>query len=347
MKLPTGSIRKILVLRYRSIGDILLANPALHGLRKTFPNAKIDIIVDDLFEEILRENPNVDRVIINPRKPAGPKWKADLEMLKKLRAEGYDVAVDLHSGPRSAAFAFLSGAKWRAGHAFRLRNRLSYNVPVTTATADEHTWKVQFRVVAELGVNWPTMPEYFLSVSDEMEKSVNERLEKSGFSFDHPLVLLHPGARVMVKRWPAERMGELARWLVDEKGSAVFLAGSPADEEEIRKIRKASGYALPYFTDLNIGELVALINRSAMIVCNDSGPMHIAGVLNIPTVALFGPSDPHVWAPVGEKKAVLACAPMECMPCDQKHCPYEGNHCMTRISVDEVKREVGKMGVLG
>lgn len=347
MKLPIASIRKILVLRYRSIGDILLANPSLHGLRSAFPNAKIDIIVDDLFEEILRANPNVDRVILNPRKPDGPKWKADFEMVKKLRAEEYDIAVDLHSGPRSAALAFLSGAKWRAGHAFRLRNRLSYNVPVTTATTDEHTWKVQFKVVAELGVDWPATPEYFLSVSDEMAKSVNERLKKAGFSSDHPLVLLHPGARVMVKRWPAERMGELARWLVDEKGAAVFLAGAPADEDEIRKIRKASGYALPYFTDLNIGELVALIKRSAMIVCNDSGPMHIAGVLNIPTVALFGPSDPHVWAPVGEKKAVLTCAPMECMPCDQKHCPYEGNHCMTRISVDEVKREVGKLGVLG
>ncbi|MBF0292044.1 MAG: lipopolysaccharide heptosyltransferase II [Nitrospinae bacterium] len=347
MKLPVGSIRKILVLRYRSIGDILLANPALHGLRRTFPMAKIDVLVDDLFGEILRGNPNVDRAILNPRKPAGPKWKADLEMVKKLRSEEYDLAVDLHSGPRSAAFAFLSGAKWRAGHAFRLRNRLSYNVPVTSATTDEHTWKVQFKVVAELGVAWPVTPEYFLSVSDEMANSVNERLKKAGFSSDHPLVLLHPGARVMVKRWPADRMGELARWLVDEKGAAVFLAGAPADEDEIRKIRKASGYALPYFTDLNMGELIALIKRSAMIVCNDSGPMHIAGVLNIPTVALFGPSDPHVWAPVGEKKVVLTCAPMECMPCDQKHCPYEGNHCMTRISVDEVKREVGKLGALG
>ena len=231
MKLPVGSIRRILVLRYRSIGDILLSNPALKGLRETFPTAKIDVLVDDLFEEILRANPNVDRVILNPRKPAGPKWKADLEMVKKLRAEEYDVAVDLHSGPRSAVFAFLSGAKWRAGHAFRLRNRLSYNVPVTSATADEHTWKVQFKVVAELGVAWPEQPEYFLSVSDEMASSVNERLKKAGFSSDHPLVLLHPGARVMVKRWPAERMGELARWLVDEKGAAVFLAGAPADEE--------------------------------------------------------------------------------------------------------------------
>jgi lipopolysaccharide heptosyltransferase II len=347
MKFYPGSIRKILVLRYRSIGDILLANPSLRGLRATFPKAKIHIIVDDVFEDILLRNPNVDRVILNPRKPAAAKWKADLEMALKLRAEKYDVAVDLHGGPRSAVFTLLSGAKWRVGHAFRLRNRLSYNIPVATAHGDEHTWKVQFKAVAELGVKWPGAPEFFLAVSEASAASVSERLKKSGFSLDRPLVLLHPGARVAVKRWPAERMGELARWLVDEKGAAVFLAGSTADEEEIRKIRAASGYALPYFTDLKIGELAALISRSAMIVCNDSGPMHIAGVLSIPTIALFGPSDPHIWAPVGEKKIMLACAPMECMPCDQKQCPYDGNHCMTRISVDEVKRAVGRMGVLG
>lgn len=347
VNIDPNSVKKILVLRYRSIGDILLANPALHGLRKKFQKARIDIIVDDVFADILRGNKNVNRLILNPRKPSGSKLKADFEMIQSLRAEKYDIAIDLHGGPRSAAFTFLSGAKWRVGHAFRLRNRLSYNIPVTTATTDEHTWKVQFKAVAALGAKWPDKPEFFLSVSEETAKSVNDRLEKSGFSFDRPLVLLHPGARVMVKRWPADRMGELARWLVDEKGTAVFLAGSPADEDEIKKIRKASGYALPFFTDLTIGELAALISRSATIVCNDSGPMHIAGVLNIPVVALFGPSDPAVWAPVGDRKIALTCAPMECMPCDQKHCPYEGNHCMTRISVDEVKRAVGRMGVLG
>jgi lipopolysaccharide heptosyltransferase II len=346
MKINFASIRKILVLRYRSIGDILLANPALKGLRDKFHNAKIHVLIDDVFEDILAGNKNVDRLILNPRKPAGARWIGDIEMVKKLRAEKYDIAVDLHSGPRSAMFALLSGAGLRAGHAFRLRNKLSYNVPVAHATADEHTWKVQFRVVAALGAKWPARPEFFLHVGDEAALSLKDKLARAGFTFDRPFVVLHPGARVMVKRWPAERMGELARWLVDEKKVAVFLAGSPADGPEIRKIRNASGYALPFFTELRLGELVALINQSALVVCNDSGPMHIAGVLNIPTVALFGPSDPQVWAPVGDRNITLACAPMECMPCDQKHCPYEGNHCMTRISVDEVKREVERIGVL-
>lgn len=347
MEIDPNSIKKILVLRYRSIGDILLSNPALHGLRKKFQKARIDVIVDDLFADVLRGNKNVNRLILNPRKPSGSKLKADFEMIQSLRAEKYDIAVDLHGGPRSSMFTLLSGAKWRVGHAFRLRNRLSYNIPVTNATTDEHTWRVQFKTVAALGVKWPDKPSYHITVSEDMAQSVVKRLEAAGLMFDRPLALFHPGARVMVKRWPAERMGELARWLVDEKGVAVVLAGSPADEEEIKKIRTASGYALPFFTDLKIGELVALIARSHLVVCNDSGPMHIAGVLNTPTLALFGPSDPNVWAPVGERKVILTCAPMECMPCDQKRCPYEGNHCMTRIGVEDAKRAVNGLGVLG
>ncbi len=347
MRLNPGSIRKILVLRYRSIGDILLANPSLKGLRETFPEAKIHMIVDDVFEELLRGNPNVDQVILNPRKPAGSKLRRDFEMLKKIRAEKYDIVVDLHGGPRSSLFTFLSGAKWRVGHAFRLRNRLSYNIPVTTASGDDHTWKVQFKVVAELGVKWPDKPEFFLEVRDEAVKSLSARIRSSGFSSDRALVLLHPGARVMVKRWPAVRMGELARWLVDEKGGAVFMAGSPDDELEIKHTRMVAGYALPFFIDLTLGELIALVHRSSMVICNDSGPMHIASVLNKPTIALFGPSDPRIWGPLCPRKIVLTCAPMECMPCDQKHCPYEGNHCMTRITSDQVKRAVNRIGVLG
>ncbi|MBI5816550.1 MAG: lipopolysaccharide heptosyltransferase II [Nitrospinae bacterium] len=346
MNAAPHSARKILALRYRSIGDIILSNPALAGLRRTFPQAQIHMLVDDVFAEILNGNPNVDRVITSPRKPEGPQWKADLEMVKTLRAENYDITVDLHGGPRSSWFSLLSGAKIRAGHPFRWRNRVCYNVNAKTPAADDHTWKVQFLVAEALGAKWPDEPEFILAVSDESRRTMAEKMSKEGFTFDRPLILLHPGARIDVKRWPADRMGELARWLVDKKGVAVALAGSAADTEEIKRIRGASGYAIPFFTGLSLGELAALIERSAAIVCNDSGPMHMAGALHIPTVALFGPSDPHVWEPVGCRKIIITPPPMDCMPCGQKGCPKEGNHCMTRIGVNEVKTAVERLGVL-
>jgi len=338
-----GLVRKILVLRYRSIGDILLSNPSLAGLKKTFPRAVIHFLVDDVFGELLYHNKNVDKVILNPRKKLQRGLGAEIDFIRKIREENYDLAVDLQAGPRGAVTTLLSGARLRVGHKFRFRNKICYNMYAEDPLTEDHSWKVQFKVVTPLGVPWPEEPEFFLDFPESAAKSVNDKLEKAGLLFDRPMVLLHPGARVPVKRWPSDKMGALARWLVDERQVAVILAGADSDAEEIASIKRHSGYALPSFLDLSIPELAALIGMSGMLVCNDSGPMHMAGVLDTPVVALFGPSDPNLWGPVGNRKITVSCDPMECQPCDQKNCLYEGVHCMTRIDVEAVKQAVDKL----
>jgi len=346
MQFKTDSIKKILVIRYRSIGDILLCNPTLAGLRRRFPGAKIHLLIDDIFEEILYNNPNVDRLVLNRRHKENSGLKSDLETIKEIRSEKYDLVVDLQTGPRGAITTLLSGAKIRAGHPYRLRNRLCYNMYAEKASPDDHSWRIQFRTVRPFGADWPKKPELFLDVPDKAIESARGRLNKAGLMFDRPIVLLHPGARVQVKRWPAVKLGLLSRWLVDEKLCAVVLTGSEADRDEIKAIRKASGYALPFFTDLGLLELAALLKISNMVVCNDSGPMHMAGALNTPMVALFGPSDPTLWTPLGSPSITISCAPMECMPCDQNNCVREGDHCMTHIEIDEVKLAIERLGVL-
>ena len=343
MNFAPGSVQKILVLRYRSIGDILLSNPTLKALREKFPKAEIHYLADDLFVKLLHNNPNIDQVVTHHRDAESDGIASQWDDIKLLRDQDYDLAIDLQTGPRGAFTTLLCGATTRLGHPYRLRNRLCYNMYGDPPQPEDHTWQVQFRTVLPLGIKWPDKPEFFLDISDNAMTSQHKRLESEGLMFDRPIVMLHPGARVQTKRWPADLMGELARWLVDIKNMAVILAGSKADEDEIMAIRKASGYALPYFTQLGLSELGAMIKASNMIICNDSGPMHMAGVLGTPTVALFGPSDPTVWAPVGAKKEIVTCDPMECMPCDQKGCDYEGDHCMTRIEVDDVKRAVDKL----
>ncbi|MDH5511115.1 MAG: lipopolysaccharide heptosyltransferase II [Nitrospinota bacterium] len=343
MNFDPASIRKILVLRLRSIGDILLSNPSLAALKRTFPRAVIHFVVDDVFEDLLYNNKNVDMVITNPRDKSSRGLMTDIAFIRRLRQENYDLAVDLQAGPRGAFAALLSGARHRIGHHFQFRNWLCYNMKAETPYPDDHSWRVQFKVVTPLGAQWPEEPEYFLDFPESATQSITNKLEKEGLMFDRPLVLLHPGARTPVKRWPAESMGALARWLVDEMEMAVILAGSASDDEEIKTIRRASGYALPAYTDLTLWQLAALIKMSAMIVCNDSGPMHMAGVLDTPVVAIFGPSDPVLWGPVGQRKSVVTCEPMECQPCDQNNCIYEGDHCTSRIELPEVQRAVERL----
>ncbi len=345
MRIDHTSVRKILVIRLRSIGDILLTNPTLHALREGYPNASIDMLVDDIFVDVLYGNPNIDRVIPHTRQVEGPKWKSDLAFARTIRREKYDMVVDLQGGPRGASLTLFSGARYKVGHPFRFRNRIAYNVYGEHPRSDDHSWLVQFKTIVKLGFAPPEHPDYFVDVEPVVKASLREKLEKKGLLFDRPIVLLHPGARIDEKRWPAANMGRLASWLVDEKGWAVILAGGPADKTEIDLIRRTSGYALPAMTDLTVAELMALIGGVDLIICNDSGPMHIAGVFDTPTVALFGPSDPTLWSPVGHHHAILTPAPMDCMPCDQKGCDLTGDHCMTRIDIESVKSAVSRFSL--
>lgn len=343
MNFDPASIRKILVLRLRSIGDILLSNPSLAALKRTFPRAVIHFVVDDIFEDLLYNNKNVDKVVTNARKKSDRGILADIAFIRRLRKEHYDLAVDLQAGPRGAYAALFSGARLRIGHHLKPRNWLCYNMKAEAPYPDDHSWQVQFKVVTPLGAQWPEEPEFFLDFPESATLSVMKRMEDAGLMFDRPMALLHPGARTAVKRWPAEKMGALARWMADEMQMAVILAGSAADEEEIKNIRRSSGYALPAFTDLTLWELAALIKMSALMVCNDSGPMHMAGVLDTPVVAIFGPSDPALWGPVGQRKMVVTCEPMECQPCDQNNCIHEGDHCTSRIELSETQRAVERL----
>ena len=335
-------LRKLLVIRYRSIGDILLSNPTLAALRARFPRAQIHFLIDDRFEELMYANPNVDKLILW-RRSGKATLREEWEFMARLRAERYDAAVDLQGGPRGAVTALLSGAPVRAGHPYRLRNKLCYNRYAASGPPDEHSWRVQFRAAEPLGVTAPDEPQLFLRIAEERRVSARKKLEEAGLIFDRPLVMFHPGARVREKRWPAEKMGQLARWLVDERGFAVILAGGPSDEGEIKTMRRASGYALPFFTDCGLGELGAMISMSDLLVANDSGPMHMAGALGTPCVALFGPSDPSLWAPLGARCEVVAPDPMECMPCDQKGCVRPEDYCMTRIPLNDVQQAVDRL----
>ena len=343
MKSKLTTIEKILVIRFRSIGDIILSNPVLKGLRGSFPGSKIHYLVDDVFEDILFNNPHIDKVITHPRSAEKQSIGKQMKSIKLLRQERYDAVVDLQAGPRGALTSLLTGAPIRAGHRFKMRNTICYNKYAKTPEPDCHTWKVQFAIARAIDVPWPKKPEFFLDTKDKNKNSVKLRFKQIGLMLDRPLAVLHPGARIYEKRWPGSKLGLLARWLVDNRGFAVILAGNHNDKDEIEAIRKASGYALPYFTDISLGELVGIINSVDLLVCNDSGPMHIAGALNIPTVAMFGPSDPALWSPIGSRKSLVTPPPMECMPCDQKRCERTGNHCMTHIGIDDVKKAVDQL----
>ncbi len=345
MEINKSLVRKILVLRYRSIGDIVLSTPVLEALKLTFPKARIDMVVDDVFEDVCYGNPYIDYLILHKRDTSGMsrfhRTMTELKFIAKIRKQKYDMVIDLHCGPRSAKLAWLSGARYRVGHRIRMRSKLFYNIPITTGTVHMHTADVLLQAITAIGGVQPPEKKLFLSYRPEEKEFVTDFLRKFDVSEKDTLVMVHPGARVDIKRLPAEKMGQLVRWMSDELGVKVVFAGSNADIAEIANIVSYSGKRGLIATNLKLGHLAALIDSCGLFIGNDSGPMHMAAALGVPIVAFFGPSDPAIWSPLSPHAKVMRNAPlMECQPCDQKNCPHTGMHCMTKIKLGEAKRAI-------
>ncbi len=336
-------MKNILVIKLRYIGDVLLATPLLHALRDRFPDARLTMLVNRGTQDILKWNRDVNEVLTVDRGTLA----AQLRLLGELRRRRFDCLLDLTDGDRSAILARLSGAPVRVGFNEERRWRGLLYTAVVQATAPMHRVERDLEAVRALGME-PKASPLVLRTSSEDDKEAARLLVEVGVGEAHvggtrPLVLLHPGARYWFKAWPAERFAELADRLTDACGCRVLVGGDASDRgvaEVIRARARSAPTVLAGRTTLL--QLAALLKRCALFIGNDNGPMHMAAALGTPVVALFGPSDPSVWGPRGERAEVLYKG-LDCRRCFHPTCERGEDNCMKQISVEEVFAAVQRL----
>ncbi|MCJ7662901.1 MAG: glycosyltransferase family 9 protein, partial [Desulfobacterales bacterium] len=174
-------------------------------------------------------------------------------------------------------------------------------------------------------------PEVFLS--DTEIQWASELLEKNGISANELTIAIHPGAYYPSQRWPAERFGEVARRILEKCGAKVILLGSSDEEELLKAVKDSTGNGIQIFSCSGIRELMALLSKCDLMICNNSGPLHIASALKVPTVSMIGPTVTPLWLPCGKHDMVINKA-LSCSPCNRAVC--NGHKCMESITVDEV-----------
>lgn len=327
-------MNNILVIKLRYIGDVLLATPVLRALRGRFPSARLTMLVNRGTEDVLRRNPDLDEVLVLERTgPAG-----QLRFVRELRRKRFDCVVDLTDADRSAILARLSGAPVRVGFNEEHRWRgLLYNHVVPARPETEHRLEHDLAALHPLGIEPKSEPPV-LRTAPEDEAAARRILAEAGVDPGdrRPLVLLQPGARYWFKAWPVERFAELADRLAERHGCLVLVGGSPAEREAAETIRaRARSAPVVLAGRTSLLEFAALLARCALFVGNDNGPMHMAAALDVPVVALFGPSDPAVWGPRGRRVQVLYKG-LDCRRCFHPTCVRGEESCMKLISVDEV-----------
>lgn len=340
---------KILVIKFRYIGDTVLLTPAFRAIKAKYPDAHVCALVNDWTAPLLRDNPYIDEVIPFHRRQAKggsvfSRAARQVSFLLGLRKKGFDLVIDLTDSDRSAIAAFATGARRRIGFNDEGRWRGRLLTDIAAPAGGLHIIDYHFAALQAAGIP-PAGKELFLPIDSGELGIVDRFLEESGIGKTDFLLLVHPGARWKGKCWPPDRFAEVARRLAGERGARVILASGPDAEEQaiLEEVRKKM--MVPYATFPSDGGLLrfaALCSRCSLFVGNDSGPMHIAAAAGIPVVGLFGPSLPEIWGPLGTRVATLR-VPVECCPCGQMVCLRPETNCMVLLDVETVMGAVASV----
>ena len=309
-------IERLLIVRLSAMGDVIHTLPAAQALRDAYPQAMIGWIIEERWAELLCARGTARR---GPRSAQRPLvdwvhtvnltgWRKSLFTIPTLqeiarvwndvRSVRYDVAVDLQGAIRSAVLARWSGTRVRYGAAEPRESPASlwYNRPVITHGA--HVIEQNLSVVEAVAQMSLPVPRVELPRDVDAERQVAQRLAEAGVG---AFAILNPGAGWGAKRWPAERYGQVARALADD-GVRTILNYGPGEEDLVREAEAASrGAAKPM--KCSISELIGLTRRARLFVGGDTGPLHLAAALQIPVVAIFGPTNPARNGPYGRGNA--------------------------------------------
>jgi heptosyltransferase-2 len=326
------------------IGDVVMTLPALEALRERYPGNRIAVLARPWVREILASHPAVDEVIDLPRGKGRARDLAGLWLAAgRIRRTGFGMAVLFQNAFEAALIARLARVPIRVGYDTDGR-RLLLTHPVSrkSAPGGAHQTGYYLNLVRALG--WrgePRAPR--LHVAGPEREAASLRLAEQGVRPGQRIVGLAPGAAFgPAKRWPPERFAAAADRAADAWDAAVIVLGSEGDREACRAVSSAMHRRpLDLCGRTGLGRAVALIASCDLFLTNDSGLMHVASALEVPTVAVFGSTDPTATGPLGSRSRVVR-NPVSCAPCLRPVCP-EDYRCLRGVSVDDVWREMGAL----
>jgi lipopolysaccharide heptosyltransferase II len=340
---------KILLVRLRLIGDVVFTTPLLRALRRQFPQAHLTYVVEPLAEPVVRGNPHLNEVLVVPLRRGLARVADDVAMASRLGRERFDIAIDLHGGPRAAWLTWASGAPMRIGYATRGRSWMyTHAVPRPADLGPTHSVVKQWTLLGPLGIGPcdPARDAVDMRSDRGAAARVEERLADAGIDPSRPLIVLHVSAGNPFRRWPADSFATLVVELARRDPARRFmLTSGPSDAEAARAIADrarqqlgGSGAAVAYGT-FEVDELRALAECAAVYIGGDSGPLHIASTTGTPVVALFGPTLPERSMPWRDPRwfaEAVDAGPLPCRPCRQRTCEPGDFRCLTRIAPERV-----------
>lgn len=324
-------VKRVLVIKLRHHGDVLLTTPMFSALKRALPEAVIDAYIYRDSLQVLEGHPAISSCLLYDK--AWKSWSLlgrlanEVSLLMHIRRARYDLVINLTEGDRGAIAAWISGARYRAGwdaqgQGLRFKNKM-YTHIVKRARLPRHMVEQNLDAVRRIGI-FPKPEERNLGfhIPDGAASSVQHLLEQADI-VPGAFILIHPTSRWLFKCWPVKRVAQLVREL-HARGQRIVLSSGP-DARELAMIdvivRLCPG--VPLFNlggRLTLKELGALIGASRCLICVDSLPLHLASALKIPVVGLFGPSSDVAWGPWNNPGGRVVAQGVSCRPCNLDGC---------------------------
>jgi heptosyltransferase II len=348
------AIKRILVRGPNWLGDAVMSEPALRGLQKLFPDAQISLLVKPGVADLFKDHPALTHVLTYESNGRHTGLSGKWVLAGELRRKGFDLAILFQNAFEAAFLTFLASVPRRYGYTTDGRSLLlSDPVAPPDPRTLVHQVHYYWDLLKPLGLTGvPTAPE--LVVFPAEEQAMAGRFAQGGLTASDVVVGINPGSTYGgAKRWLPDRFAEVAERLCrtvresrDQQVSVVIF-GAKGEERLGQEIAaRLSSRSLVLSGSTTIRELMAAVKRCAMLLSNDTGPMHIAAAFQVPVVAIFGPTDWRTTSPFGGAHAVVR-QPVDCAPCLLRECPID-HRCMTGVSVAQVYEAAAKqLGVRG
>ena len=334
-------IKSVLVVKLSAIGDVIHALPVSYAIKETYPQAKVTWVVEPPAYDILRDNPYIDNIIIFEKK----KFKSFKGFLKHygpfnkiLRADKYDASMDLQGLFKSAAIAWSAKAPLRLGTCNMREMSHKVSQPVVGPHAQGHIVERYLDVARELGcrVDKVVFP---MEISQQDQETAVRAMNKAGARMENPYVVLAVGANWPNKRWPTRYYAQLSDWLYNLKIIPVIIGGGAMDGQLAADIEAAAEIPpINLVGATTLKQLAYVIKNAKAVVGGDTGPVHLAAGLGIPTVMVMGPTDANRNGPYGQlENAIEANRP--CKYCWKRACP-KGLECLSVIHPRDVEEKL-------
>jgi lipopolysaccharide heptosyltransferase II len=345
MEILTRENLRILITRADRIGDLVLSVPVFYEIRRKFPKAYLAALTFLENREILEGNPYLDEGILYDKKGSEKSWFGQFLFSRRIAAKKFDIVIHLHATNRMHWMSWLAGIPERIGWDRKSAWALTQPFADTKKEGLRHESEYNFDLLAPLGISAPAKPALYFPVTEKHLRSLEVLLRQHKVPENIPWIVLSPGASCPSKRWPAWKFGMLAEGLAQKYEVAIVGVGTDADKNFMETIQ--SQMTAPFYDlsgHLSLGLLAALLQKSALLISNDSGPVHIASAMGTPVVSIFGRNQPGLspkrWKPLGEKSKVVW-KDVGCNPCLAHACQINFL-CLDVISEKDVLAEAGE-----